>query len=125
MGSLFKNPGGLRPLQINLQRRYHNTNAGVVQGAHAPCQGRVTSASENYIPLMAQVVIEALLYPSAGPPLTHVSRPSGNPVQLQALAGSVSQDVQLDLSFATEDAEERGLIGLSQCGTEGNSPSTS
>ena len=74
---------------------------------------------------MAQIVINALLSPTINTATSKVSRPSTAPVKLDVLCGAEAQDAWLDLSFATEEAEERGLIGRSQYDTDGNSPSTS
>ena len=96
-GKPVQKPWRLKATSFKLAETLSQYKCNCSPGAHAPCQGRITSASENYTPQMERVIIEALLCLSASPSPTHVSKPSGAPVQLQALCGSCSQDAQLDL----------------------------
>ena len=69
---------------------------------------KITAASENYTPLMAQVIIDALLKPIAGKPTPKFSRPDSVPNNLQALSVANSPSTELDRSYSTEEAEEEG-----------------
>ena len=124
-GKPVQKPWRIKTTSANLAESLSQYRCQCPPGAHAACQGKITAASNNYTPKMAQVVINALVKPTFNTATSNVSRPSIAPVELDALCGTVAQDAWLDLSFATEEAEERGLIGRSQYDIDGNSPSTS
>ena len=80
-------------------------------GAHAPCQGAVTSKSENYTPEMAKAVVEAVIHAHAGNMQTQKGGvPQNGKALLSQLKCNIASDDALDTSYATPPSEDvRGL----------------
>ena len=89
---------------------------------HAPCQGAITSKNEEYIPEMAQAVIDAILNAhatSSQHPHGELGRSPQYKALISQLMCNITADDALDLSYATPPSEV--VRGLGATFTEGGS----